>query len=263
MKKKYKIAFFDIDGTLYDYKTRRFIQSGLDEIKKFQSSGGKIYLSTARCYSITKEFGLFDLGIRWDGLILFSGGLIIAERKIIKKHLMKPSLIKEVDRFATSLGATCEILGIRSRYITSKASEYAKEYNSYFPDKMARVKKYQGEEANGILLYAPKNMDEAIKKKFPNITYKRFLPNGVEISTDIERNKGKAVKDVLDFYGFEKEDAVAFGDGLSDIEMKDYVDSIVIVGNGNEDAKKMANHVCLSIEKDGLAKIMEEIIDFA
>ena len=62
-----KAAFFDVDWTLYDHASGRFIPSGLEAIKKLIKQGTKVFLCSARNYSSMRTFGLFKLGIPWSG----------------------------------------------------------------------------------------------------------------------------------------------------------------------------------------------------
>ena len=68
-----KAAFFDIDNTLFDYKTMRFVPSTLEAIKEFQANGGKVFVASARCYDLIRSFGTMDLGVKWDGVSAFCG----------------------------------------------------------------------------------------------------------------------------------------------------------------------------------------------
>ena len=45
-----KAAFFDIDWTLYDHASQRWIASGLEAIKKLKEKGVKVFVASARPY---------------------------------------------------------------------------------------------------------------------------------------------------------------------------------------------------------------------
>jgi hydroxymethylpyrimidine pyrophosphatase-like HAD family hydrolase len=83
-----EIAFFDIDWTLYDHSSHSWVLSGLKAIKQLQKNGVKVYLCSARPYNSMKLFGVFDLGIRWDGYIASAGAVAYGDHHFIKTLVM-------------------------------------------------------------------------------------------------------------------------------------------------------------------------------
>lgn len=68
----------------------------------------------------------------------------------------------------------------------------------------------------------------------------------------INCGKGNAVNAVLQYYGFTKDEAIAFGDGKNDIEMLEAVGTGVAMGNAKDEVKSKANKICKSVEEDGV-----------
>lgn len=64
--------------------------------------------------------------------------------------------------------------------------------------------------------------------------------------------KGRGVRAVLEHYGFEKNEAAAFGDSGNDIEMLEAVGTGVAMGNAKPEVKAAADEVCGSVEEDGI-----------
>lgn len=67
-------------------------------------------------------------------------------------------------------------------------------------------------------------------------------------------SKAEGIKSMLQSLEVPEKDAVAFGDGLNDIEMLEYVGCGVAMGNGVEEAKQAADFVTASVEEDGIYK---------
>ncbi len=67
-----------------------------------------------------------------------------------------------------------------------------------------------------------------------------------------ESGKGRAVKSVLDYYGFSKQEAIAFGDGRNDIEMLGAVGMGIAMGNAGDEVKAIADAICKNVEDDGI-----------
>jgi hydroxymethylpyrimidine pyrophosphatase-like HAD family hydrolase len=64
--------------------------------------------------------------------------------------------------------------------------------------------------------------------------------------------KGIAVEKILSFYGFSKDEAIAFGDGENDIEMLEAVGTGIAMDNAMDSVKAIADHVCGSAAEDGV-----------
>ena len=90
-----KAVFFDIDNTLYSWKTRRFVPSGIEAIRAIQKKGIEVFLCSARPFDSIREFGLMDLGIRWNGWVANSGGVAFARGKFVQKILLEPKISRK------------------------------------------------------------------------------------------------------------------------------------------------------------------------
>ena len=81
--KRIKVAFFDIDWTLYDDKECKWDSPSVEAIKRLQEQGVKVFICTARPYASFKWLGALDLGIQWDGFIASSAGYPFDDGKSI------------------------------------------------------------------------------------------------------------------------------------------------------------------------------------
>lgn len=254
-----KAAFFDIDNTLFDYKTMRFVPSTIEAIKEFQANGGKAFIASARCYDLIRSFGTMDLGIKWDGWTSFCGGVVSADHKIIYKATLPPKDVRQLVSFAKEHKAGLELLGIKTRFLIDKPNEYVYGYHKIYIDPLAPVRKYRGEEITGAILLCPESYDKLVKEKLTNVAFNRFQEYGADIGPNIERTKGFGCKVLLDYFGIKKEEAIAFGDSMPDVSMADACGTLVIVGNGEEEAKKYATIVSDPVHEDGVAKLMRKL----
>lgn len=73
-------------------------------------------------------------------------------------------------------------------------------------------------------------------------------------------HKGKAMEIVQAYLGVSRKECVAFGDQMNDYELLLSVEESYCMANGDEELKKVAKHVCLSNEEDGVIKVLEKII---
>lgn len=250
----FKAAFFDIDNTLFDYSKMRFTPSALECIRRFQEKGGKAFIVSARCYDLIRSFGLFDLGVKWDGWSAFCGGITHIGHKCVNKLLVPVGLVKKMIDYCNAHGGRMEVLGLKNRVLTGTINRATVDYHNHYIQPYAPVGKYKGGEVVGCVIYAYEDFDEGFMKAFPEVTYHRYCDWAVDVSCHPHRNKGLACKTILDALGIGKDEAIAFGDDTPDIFMKDSCKELVIVGNGRDEAKARATYVAEPISDDGIAK---------
>jgi hydroxymethylpyrimidine pyrophosphatase-like HAD family hydrolase len=61
--------------------------------------------------------------------------------------------------------------------------------------------------------------------------------------------------------GFTKHDTIAFGDGENDIELVEWPDFGIAVENAHERVKAIARWVCPPAEDEGVAQVLEALLD--
>ena len=90
----------------------------------------------------------------------------------------------------------------------------------------------------------------------PNCSDARWYPTFTDI---IHKNASKSVgvQRVLDYYGYTKAEAIAFGDGGNDVPMLLAVDNSVAMGNAEYTVKQAATYVTESVDDDGVLKALQ------
>lgn len=85
----------------------------------------------------------------------------------------------------------------------------------------------------------------------PDLKTVRWHKSGVDI-LEKAGSKSRGIKAVLDKLGLTFADAMAFGDGLNDIEMLSAVGFGVAMGNAHDELKKVADFICPRHDDDGV-----------
>ena len=75
-----------------------------------------------------------------------------------------------------------------------------------------------------------------------------------------DASKARAVQDVCDYYNIDVKDAMAFGDGLNDLEMFDLVGCSVAMGDGQPALIERADWVTGSIEEFGIQAVLDKFL---
>ena len=223
----FKIAFFDIDWTIYDHKNHRWDEESLDAIKELKRRGVKCFLCTARNYDSIKDFGALDIGIEWDGFIANSGAIGVVEGKTIFEQYMEPKTAYEAVAFLKEIGVCGEIPYDNERKLLAPLTEEAKHYYSYYVEKIPPIEEYKGRPSMGITVFAS------------------------------EENKGNPVEKILEHYGFKKEESVGFGDNFQDISLLEKVGTFYAMGNSDELLLKAAKNKTDAVWDSGVAKAIK------
>lgn len=73
-------------------------------------------------------------------------------------------------------------------------------------------------------------------------------------------NKGNAMVRLGESLGICREEIMAFGDGLNDLQMLKEVGTGVAMSNGREEVKEAADYITLSNDEEGVARFIEEYV---
>jgi Cof subfamily protein (haloacid dehalogenase superfamily) len=245
----YKIVFFDIDGTITNHEDGSIPHSTIEAIKTLKNKGIRVVVATGRPLSMCKE--LQELGI--ETFITANGGYVKHIQEIIHKVPMDKSIIQEVMEFAklenNGLSYYTEefsMNGVADKEILTALKETL-SLNEY-PETNDLIHK---EDVFLLCLFANDETVERYKQKFPQLTFRRWHPYVLNILQE-DVSKSLAIMKTLNFFGIDKSEAIAFGDGENDIDMLELVGLGIAMGNGNEKLKNVADFVTKPSSKDGI-----------
>ena len=71
-------------------------------------------------------------------------------------------------------------------------------------------------------------------------------------------SKAMGIEKIINHYGFKKEETMGIGDSDNDIDMVEYCEIGIAMGNGYESVKKSADYVTDDIDNDGLYKAFKK-----
>ena len=246
---KYKIVFFDVDGTITNHKDGSIPRSTIEAIKTLKNKGIKVVAATGRPLSMCKK--LQELGI--ETFITANGGYVKHIEEVIHKVPMDKGIIQQVMEFAklenNGLSFYTEefsMNGITEQEILSALKETLSL--SEYPEINDLI---HNEEIFLLCLFANDEVVEKYKLKFPHLTFKRWHPYVLNVLQE-DISKSLAIMKTLDFFGIDKSEAIAFGDGENDIDMLELVGLGIAMGNGNQRLKNVADFVTKPSSEDGI-----------
>lgn len=268
-----KLIFVDIDGTLTVAGENVPPQSALDAIKKTQEKGNMVFLCTGRNFGMTAP--LLQYG--FDGIVGCGGGLVKVGDSIIYDCPMDKEVFE-------SMMEVLERNGV-FRTIESKDITYGDEKLGDFLDGTSGgnseierwrkalskslgirpISEYDGRPIYKVVIMCneDKQLEEArtlFEKDFvfaiQDVAAHNCL-NGDLVNRAFD--KGQAIKRVCEYLNVSIEDTYGFGDSMNDLEMIEVVHTSVVMANGSEKLKAMADIIAPRVEEDGLYKAFKQL----
>jgi Cof subfamily protein (haloacid dehalogenase superfamily) len=257
-----KVIFFDVDGTLIDYRGMDdILDSTKEAIKKIKSKGHLAVLATGRPISfLTDEIKKLNL----DGFITSNGAYIEMNGKVIYNRLIdKETLVSAIDLFRRE---KIEFIfeGQKVSYFSSFDSPYIKRLLSGFgiPKDHITDKWELNDIVSNKLVLAPEN-DEKLKMCRGLLEEKfTFMNHPGERSYDVyfkDCTKADGINRLIKYLNIPVENTYAFGDGMNDIEMLQTVKYGVAMGNANETLKRVAYLITNDVFSHGIYNALTEL----
>lgn len=276
-----KIIFFDVDGTLVagvdgvEYVP----ESTKQAIALTRAKGNLVYLCTGRSKAEIYDF-ILDCGI--DGVIGAGGGYVeIGDKMLYHKKVTREAVEHMIAYFETN--------GF-DYYVESNGGLFASKhlvkrlegiiYGDIENDPIARDR-YERKEnhfINALIEGQPTIRDDINKACFlenTNIPFDDIINeftgefNVIHCTVPIfgddsgelsvpNIHKANAIETLINHLGIDQKDTYAFGDGMNDKEMLEYVNVGIAVGNAKEGLKAVADEVTDDIEHDGIYNSMKK-----
>jgi len=244
-----KIAFFDVDGTILQFSHKEPTDKVKEALLKLKQNGVLLCMATGRSFPCLPHF----YGIDFDILLTFNGSYIVYKDKIIRNNPLSTNdvqtLIKNISNMNRGVAIASTKCVLANGYDTTLEEYFnfgsAKLVVSDDFDNLSKQDIYQ------VMCSATKEEYEEILKGTTNAKITAWWDKAVDIVPK-DGGKGEAVKDILNYLGISKQEAIAFGDGYNDVEMFYQVGTSVAMGNANEEVKKHATDVCKSCDEDGV-----------
>lgn len=94
---------------------------------------------------------------------------------------------------------------------------------------------------------------------FSGIAVSSSVPRNIEINRE-DATKGRALLALAKHLGLEREQVMAFGDGLNDISMIESAGIGVAMGNAVEEVRNVADKITATNDEDGVAAVIETLL---
>ncbi|QVK18928.1 Cof-type HAD-IIB family hydrolase [Mycoplasmatota bacterium] len=253
-----KIVFIDIDGTLFDNDNDIIHPSTIDAIDKLKQNGVAVCIASGRSKVLGDEvFSRYDLD--FDGYVLINGQFVLYKDEVIYKNPIDKTFIHEFIEECRIQDVDYGFLTEDDTFISSYRPQVLKSFSD-FKMKLPRLMTeediqkdiYQG-------LFFDLNYIPYFSQKFAQyVRFISWLHNGADI-IPINASKAIGMEKICQHLGIMRENVIAFGDSTNDIEMLQYANIGVAMGNAKNSVKEIATIVTDDIDKDGLSKALKKL----
>lgn len=254
------IFFFDIDNTLLDHRTLTIPPSALAAIDDLKRDGHTVVVATGRSHGHARQF--IDQ-VRPTYAITQNGSRILhGDDVVFSIPLPRPRLVAlfgwmaaQGHHFGVNDG-TSGYLSAQVPMTTTPLDTVEMPYQSHDAFYFDRDT-YQG------WLFFDESLDAtlipAIGERFPEFDIVRWHRWAVDVQLR-GVNKWTGCQWVMAQTGFTADRAIAFGDGLNDMQMLQGVGIGIAMDNGHPDLKAIADKVAPALHLDGIARTLEELL---
>ncbi len=268
-----RLIALDLDGTLLD-SDKNFSQRNLNALTRAAEKGIYIVMSTGRFYNGMPEVIRKLPFVRYVITINGAGVFDVAENREIYQALIPCeqaiALYQKLDEHDLIYDCYQDNWGWMSDDHYAKSAQYTDDVHY---QKMLRelrspvgdLKQYLMKKNRGIQKMQFFTRDMAFRREvldhwhddYPELLFSSSTANNVEIN-NIRANKGDAMEALGYYLGIGRREMMAFGDGLNDLSMIRQAGFGVVMKNGADEVKQVADIITGTNDEDGVAAIVEK-----
>lgn len=270
-----KLVFFDIDGTLVT-RNNHIPKSTIQAIQTLKQNGVIPVIATGRSPVLIREIAK---ELKIDSYIAMNGQYIVHQGEVIYSNPIDMNFVDAVVEVAIErrdgilLATADEIIANSLISLVNRGSLYTflKGFVGLIPERV-KVTLW-----NRLMKKAPEKEDYKNKEIFmmninadqeEELDYKKIFADRLtftranEMSMDIISkgiSKATGAQQMIEELGISHQNTYAFGDGLNDLELIQFVGTGVAMANGFDELKVVADIVTDSVFNDGISKGLKKL----
>ncbi|MBU9726085.1 Cof-type HAD-IIB family hydrolase [Diplocloster modestus] len=249
-----KIIFFDIDNTLYNSNVG-IPESARRGIKLLRKNGHIPVICTGRTRA-----AVFDeiTDMAFEGMICGAGTYVEHEGEVIFNKIAEPDQLERLTSLLDQAGAKYFLEG--PRYLYYNAADTSTEYRRLgeqlggsFKPVLRPIEKENTEFNKLIAIRQPQDHWESVEHMLAR-EYQLVCHNHspfVEM-VPVGHNKATGIQKLLEHLHMDRSDTYAFGDSNNDLEMLEYVEYGIAMGNAYPDVLEKARYRTDPIQEQGI-----------
>lgn len=258
---KQKAVFFDIDGTLFEHG-KPVLDSTKEAISTLRKRGHLAFVCSGRSRVMIPEKPILEVG--FDGVLASCGTYAEYHNRPLFEDKMPAQLVHKVIQAMRTFQTMYILEGTEAIYYDEAAPAhtyddwYIKEIQKNIPGHFLPIGK-KVEEVNACKLsmqLTEEMTDERVSAVLPELS---LLRHEFSIGELIPKDKSKAtgIDQVCKALGIAREDTIAVGDSINDVDMLSFAGIGICMGNGTQPAREAADYVTTPINEHGIYHAME------
>ena len=244
-----RIVFFDIDGTLIDMERKEISEKTLEALRRLKERGMLLCLATGRGPLTLPRFE----GVEFDAFLTFNGSYCFNREETIFSNPLPGEDVRTLIRNAAALGRPVSI-ATRDRMVANGRDQDLVDYYAFAKREVEVAPDFDraaGEEVYQVMLGCRKTDYPLLLRGTRRAKIAAWWDRAADI-IPADGGKGVGIGKILAFYQLDRAQALAFGDGDTDIEMLQAVGRGIAMGNASQGLKAVADDVCGPVAQDGI-----------
>ena len=245
----YKIAFFDIDGTLVNDE-KKIPQDTIEAIAEVRRRGVEPVIATGRAPYFFERLAQ-QLAI--DSYVSLNGGYVVYQGKPIYQCPIPRADVEALVKLSTEHCHSLVFEGSSAFYANSEIDPSVQtsvqslkvDLPGYDPDYWTKEDIYQ------IFLHCEETDEHLYQEHIPGLRYIRWHKSAMDV-LPADSSKAIGINAMLRLLDLSPEESIAFGDGLNDKEMLAAVGLGIAMGNAHQDLIPYANYVTTHVDHGGI-----------
>lgn len=251
-----KTIFFDIDGTIYD-EDKQVPVSTRDAIAELKRRGHNVAIATGRAGYMFEDLRE-ELGI--DSYISLNGQYVVFEGEVIYRNPLDTELLKEMTLFAEKNDQPVGYIDALGMKVNVAEHEYIHSsigtLKLAFPTHDAAY--FLQNEIYQALVFCPQESQQMYVEAYPGFKFIPWHPLCMDVLPG-NGSKANGIAQMMKHLGVDKEDMYAFGDGLNDLEMLQFVGHGIAMGNAVDEVKAVAPYVTAHVSENGIYEGLKRV----
>ncbi|KGX88790.1 Cof-type HAD-IIB family hydrolase [Pontibacillus litoralis] len=245
-----QIAFLDIDGTILDHD-KNIPSATKEAIEQLKQNNVYVAIATGRA-----PFMFEDIREELDiqSYISFNGQYVVFEGEVVYQNPITTNFISELYQKAEKAGHPMVFLNESGMRATQSGHSHIQDSLSSlkfnYPDIDARY--FMNNNIHQALLFCEADDETHYLGSHDDLDFIRWHPYSMDV-LPLGGSKAVGIENFIKAAGIAHEHTYAFGDGLNDIEMIQYVQTGVAMGNAHPKLKEVADVITKDVEEEGLA----------
>lgn len=251
-----KAAFFDIDGTLLSFSTHRVSPGTIRAFNKLHQAGVRTFLSTGRPDVLIPE-----MPVAFEAKITMNGGLVFTPEKVLLSNPIRDEELQAWLNLARDKHL-CTMIFTKDNMFLAQPNEIGLKLRNQLEFEMPPVvdiDEMREHTAYQIIAIMPGEMDSTVGELLPHCRLPRWHPYFTDI-VSFENSKARGMEAICHHYGIRQEETIAFGDGANDIEMLEWANTGIAMGNADEKVKEHADLITTDVDNEGIENAVNKLL---